>query len=57
MLTAMRAVDNACDGSRHDLWEVNAEAIYHEARVPEEQPYRDAPETPATWEPAYLADE
>ena len=46
MLTALRAVENACDGAAHDLWAVNADGEYHEeARVPE-QPYRDAPETP-----------
>jgi protoporphyrinogen oxidase len=46
MLTALRAVENACHGAAHDLWAVNADGEYHEeARVPE-QPYRDAPETP-----------
>ena len=57
MLTAMRAVENACDGARHDLWAVNADAVYHEDGVPDEHPYRDAPETPAMWEPAYATDE
>jgi protoporphyrinogen oxidase len=57
MLTAIRAVENVCDGAGHDLWAVNTEAVYHEAPVPDEPPYRHAPETPATWEPAYLADE
>ena len=47
MLTAMRAVDNALDGARHDIWAVNAESAYHEEVRPEEQPYRAAPETPA----------
>ena len=31
---------------RHDLWAVNADSAYHEEGVPDEQPYRDAPETP-----------
>jgi protoporphyrinogen oxidase len=46
MLTAMRAVDNLLTGSRHDIWEVNAESVYHETDVPDEQPYRKAPKTP-----------
>ena len=47
MLTALRAVENACAGAEHDLWAVNADGEYHEeARTPV-QPYRDAPETPA----------
>jgi protoporphyrinogen oxidase len=47
MLTALRAVENACHGAEHDLWAVNADGEYHEeARTPE-QPYRDAPVTPA----------
>jgi protoporphyrinogen oxidase len=45
MLTAMRAVDNL-DGAHHDIWEVNAESVYHESDVAEEHPYRTAPETP-----------
>jgi protoporphyrinogen oxidase len=51
MLTAMRAVDNILQGSGHDIWAVNAESVYHEEDVPEEQPYRDAPETPAMEKP------
>ncbi len=47
MLTAMRAVDNILLGTDHDIWAVNAESVYHEEHVEEEQPYRDAPETPA----------
>jgi protoporphyrinogen oxidase len=47
MLTAMRAVDNLCDGAGHDLWSVNADSAYHERQEPDEQPYRAAPETPA----------
>jgi protoporphyrinogen oxidase len=47
MLTAMRAVDNVCEGEAHDIWAVNADSAYHEETRPEEQPYRRAPETPA----------
>ena len=46
MLTAMRAVDNLLTGAGHDIWEVNAESVYHETDVVAEQPYREAPETP-----------
>jgi protoporphyrinogen oxidase len=46
MLTAMRAVDNLLTGAQHDIWEVNAESIYHETDVQDEHPYRAAPETP-----------
>ena len=52
MLTAMRAVDNICDRVGHDIWAVNADALYHEERIPDEHPYRHAPETPAMWQPA-----
>src|SRR5690348_841614 len=45
MLTALRAVDNL-GGAHHDIWEVNAESVYHETDVTEEHPYRRAPETP-----------
>ncbi len=51
MLTAMRAVDNILQGTEHDIWAVNAESVYHEEDVAEEQPYRDAPETPAMEQP------
>jgi protoporphyrinogen oxidase len=51
MLTAMRAVDNILQGTDHDIWAVNAESVYHEEDVPEEQPYREAPETPAMEQP------
>src|SRR5438552_1350687 len=51
MLTAMRAVDNILLGTHHDIWAVNAESAYHEEHVEPEQPYRDAPETPAMDEP------
>ncbi len=46
MLTAMRAVDNLLTGAHHDIWEVNAEGVYHETDVADEHPYRAAPETP-----------
>jgi protoporphyrinogen oxidase len=39
MLTAMRAVENICDGADHDLWAVNAESAYHEESVVDEDPY------------------
>jgi protoporphyrinogen oxidase len=51
MLTAMRAVDNILLGTHHDIWAVNAESVYHEEDVPEEQPYVDAPDTPAMEQP------
>src|ERR1700730_7710598 len=51
MLTAMRAVDNILLGTKHDIWAVNAESVYHEEDVSEEHPYRDAPETPAMEQP------
>jgi protoporphyrinogen oxidase len=51
MLTAMRAVENLCDGAGHDVWAVNADSVYHERAEPEEQPYRTAPETPAMARP------
>jgi protoporphyrinogen oxidase len=51
MLTAMRAVDNILRGQHHDIWAVNAESVYHEEDVADEQPYRDAPDTPAMEQP------
>jgi protoporphyrinogen oxidase len=51
MLTAMRAVDNIVLGTKHDIWAVNAESVYHEEDVEVEQPYRDPPETPAMEQP------
>jgi protoporphyrinogen oxidase len=51
MLTAMRAVDNILLGTHHDIWAVNAESVYHEEHVEPEQPYRDAPDTPAMEQP------
>jgi protoporphyrinogen oxidase len=51
MLTAMRAVDNILLGTNHDIWAVNAESVYHEEHVEPEQPYKDAPKTPAMEQP------
>ncbi len=51
MLTAMRAVENLCDGAGHDVWAVNAESVYLERDEVAEQPYRVAPETPAMARP------
>ncbi len=51
MLTAMRAVDNILLGTHHDIWAVNAESVYHEEDVEPEQPYKEAPETPAMEQP------
>jgi protoporphyrinogen oxidase len=51
MLTAMRAVDNILLGAKHDIWAVNAESVYHEEDVEEQQPYKDAPKTPAMEQP------
>jgi protoporphyrinogen oxidase len=47
MLTAIRAVENLCDGARHDIWTVNADSAYHERDEPDEQPYLAVPQTPA----------
>jgi hypothetical protein len=47
MLTAMRAVENVCDGHDHDIWAVNADSVYLEEDEVRESPYREAPETPA----------
>lgn len=51
MLTAMRAVENLCDGRAHDIWAVNADSAYLEEGEVAETPYRDAPETPAMARP------
>jgi protoporphyrinogen oxidase len=51
MLTSMRAVDNILLGTHHDIWAVNAESVYHEEDSEPEQPYKDAPETPAMEQP------
>src|SRR5205085_1109524 len=51
MLTSMRAVDNLLLGTQHDIWAVNAESVYHEEDTPDEQPYKNAPETEAMKQP------
>ncbi|HEX9968264.1 MAG TPA: NAD(P)/FAD-dependent oxidoreductase [Solirubrobacterales bacterium] len=51
MLTAMRAVENLCDGAGHDIWAVNADSVYHERDEQPEQPYRVVPETSAMAQP------
>jgi protoporphyrinogen oxidase len=51
MLTAMRAVENLCDDSGHDVWAVNADSVYHERAEADEQPYLAVPETPAMAQP------
>jgi hypothetical protein len=38
----MRAVENL-DGANHDLWAVNADAVYLERTEPGEHPYRRVP--------------
>jgi len=48
----MRAVENQVDGTAHDIWAVNAESVYHEEEAQDsQQPYIEAPETPAQREP------
>ena len=51
MLTAMRAVENLCDGRAHDIWAVNADSAYLEEGEVDEPPYREAPATPAMARP------
>jgi protoporphyrinogen oxidase len=51
MLTAMRAVENVTEGTKHDIWAVNAESVYHEEDQAPEQPYRKVPETRYAVEP------
>jgi protoporphyrinogen oxidase len=51
MLSSLRAVDNLVDGTKHDIWAVNAESAYHEEDTPDEQPYIEAPETKAMEKP------
>ena len=51
MLTAMRAVDNILLGTHHDIWAVNAESVYHEEHQDNQEPYRNAPDTPAMEQP------
>ncbi|MFL5896445.1 MAG: NAD(P)/FAD-dependent oxidoreductase [Thermoleophilaceae bacterium] len=53
-LTAIRTVENICDGTNHDIWAVNAESVYHETHEEPEQPYRNVPEPPSMEKP--LAD-
>ena len=53
MLTAMRAVENVLDGSKHDLWAVNAESAYHEEHQEPEQPYKRVPATQYEREPLH----
>jgi protoporphyrinogen oxidase len=47
MLTALRAVENLVQGAGHDVWSVNADAVYHEEVRGAPNPYIDAPATPA----------
>jgi hypothetical protein len=56
MLTAIRAVDNIVNAAGHDIWEVNAESVYHEEDVKDEHPYKRAPETKAMREPLVSVD-
>jgi protoporphyrinogen oxidase len=51
MLTAMRAVDNITKGTKHDIWAVNAESVYHETDEVDEQPYKEVPQTVYEREP------
>jgi protoporphyrinogen oxidase len=51
MLTAMRAVENMCDGRNHDIWAVNADGAYLEEAPARRQPYRVPPSTPAMARP------
>jgi hypothetical protein len=51
MLTSIRAVDNILTGASHDIWAVNAESVYHEEEVKDENPYKRAPETRSMREP------
>jgi hypothetical protein len=58
-LTAIRTVENICDGTNHDIWAVNAESAYHEedaSHTDEFQPYKEdkIPEPPSMEKP--LAD-
>src|SRR3954449_3355509 len=58
-LTAIRTVENICDGTHHDIWAVNAESSYHEedtGHQDEFQPYKEdkIPEPPSMEKP--LAD-
>jgi protoporphyrinogen oxidase len=55
-LTAIRTVENICDGAGHDIWAVNAESVYHETHDDQDeiQPYKNVPEPPSMEKP--LAD-
>src|SRR5215217_5673698 len=58
-LTAIRTVENICDGANHDVWAVNAESVYHETDDEDHdefQPYKEdkIPEPPSMEKP--LAD-
>jgi protoporphyrinogen oxidase len=57
MLTAMRAVENLCDGAGHDIWAVNTDGAYLEEGEVDEPPYRAAPITPAMSGPLEEAQE
>ena len=46
MCSSDLAVDNLLAGAHHDIWEVNAESVYHETHAEDEHPYRVAPVTP-----------
>ena len=56
MLTALRAVENLCDGARHDIWAVNADSAYHERGRARPSSPTARPRTPRRWRAA-LADE
>jgi len=47
MLTAMRAVDNILENTKHDIWSVNVESVYHEEVHDSENPYTKDQHTPA----------
>ena len=53
MLTAMRAVENQGGRRGAAIWAVNAESVYHEEEQAQDsqQPYIEAPDTPAQREP------
>ena len=41
-----RRLPDLLEGTGHDIWEVNADSVYHETHVADEHPYREAPVTP-----------
>jgi protoporphyrinogen oxidase len=51
MLTAMRAVDNILLGTKHDIWSVNVESVYHEEVHDNENPYKHDQNPPAMEQP------